>query len=86
MSMATRCSGGFGSDSDLWRAQFDLCQGHRDEIVHRIADLGEAGQVQGRTRRIANREANHRLMLERAASFGGRTAARMWGEGGWEGL
>ena len=65
MSVAThsRCSQGFGSDSDLLRAQLDLQQGqgHHDEIVQHIADLGETGQVQCQSGRIVNWRAGVRL-------------------------
>lgn len=48
ISVATSCIGGFESDSDLWLTQFDLdLQGHRDQIVQGIADLGETGAGQG---------------------------------------
>ena len=46
MSLATRFPR--ESDSDLWS---DLQPGRGDEMVLGIADLGEAGQWQGRTGR-----------------------------------
>lgn len=71
ISVATSRFGGFESDSDLWLMQFDLdLQGHHDQIVQGIADLGEAkaGQGQAETGRFANRRRASRLMLERAQS------------------